>query len=283
MNNYQLNSGLDLYVVGSALQKALRRSEIEQSLYFARELEFEGHANYVWKRLFLSCLEDVGLASIEVLPEVYGMYKSYLQIKEVKKVGKKLSWLVLTRAIHLICDSTKNLAAYKAAIWIEDQFTPLDVKGKANILSLFDKNCHDKDEQAALNTMFNYMKKHRIQGIFEKMLEFSLVNCHYKVSNYISIAQEIYREMLNKGKYQMPFLTIMTMLLVRAVRHDKTINEYARKSIKGAYSFDIPDYAHDQTVGGYYNKESDRAIKEVVYKLDYFYHNYIKTKYVHSG
>lgn len=276
---FQLNSGLDLYVVGSSLQKSIRRSNIKQALYFSRELHIEGHDNYIWKRLAMCAIEDVGLANIDIVSELYGLHQSYIQITTIKKLGKQLGWFTITKAINLLCESTKNHAAYNALIWLEENNQPLQVKGKVKILSQFNSHCQVQDELEALNTMYAYMQKHRIQGIFDKMLEFSLVNCSNKVSNFIQYAQLFYREMLNKKKYQMPFVTMMTLVLVRASRQDKTINQLARESIKGIHTFDVPEYAYDQTVGCGMSKESDRIEKEVTYRADVIYKKFIQSKY----
>jgi hypothetical protein len=276
---FQLNSGLDLYVVGSSIQKSIRRSDVKQALYFSRELHIEGHDNYIWKRLVMCAIEDVGLANIDIMAELYGLHQSYLQINTIKKVGKKLGWFNISKAIVLLCNSMKNHAAYDALFFVENTNSPLEIKGKANILSQYNKNVLDRDELAALNTMYNYMQKHRIKGIFDKMLEFSLVNCSNKVSNFIQYSQLFYTQLLNKKKYQMPFVALITLVLVRASRQDKTINQYARESIKGQYSFSVPKYAIDQTVGAVRNKESDKLEKEVVYKHDAIYRKFKISKY----
>lgn len=48
--------------VVSALQKAIRRSDPEQSVYWAVELYESGYANWLWKRLRTICSEDIGPA-----------------------------------------------------------------------------------------------------------------------------------------------------------------------------------------------------------------------------
>lgn len=54
--------GFDAYEVVSALQKAIRRSNPEQAVFWAVELYESGYANWLWKRLRTICSEDIGPA-----------------------------------------------------------------------------------------------------------------------------------------------------------------------------------------------------------------------------
>ena len=54
--------GYRLDEVVSALQKSARRSDSDGALYWANELNISGHGGWAWRRLFVICSEDIGLA-----------------------------------------------------------------------------------------------------------------------------------------------------------------------------------------------------------------------------
>jgi replication-associated recombination protein RarA len=61
----------------SALQKAIRRGEERNALYWASELDLAGYANYVWKRLRIIASEDVGLADPLAAVQVRSLYENW--------------------------------------------------------------------------------------------------------------------------------------------------------------------------------------------------------------
>jgi len=66
------------YLVGevtSALQKSIRRSDEEQAVWWAAELDQSGFGSYCWNRLQVIMSEDVGVAWVEG-PAVIGALKA---------------------------------------------------------------------------------------------------------------------------------------------------------------------------------------------------------------
>jgi len=63
--------GHKLDEVVSALQKSVRRSDSDGALYWAWELNVSGYGAWAWRRLFVVCSEDLGLAE-PLAPAVVG-------------------------------------------------------------------------------------------------------------------------------------------------------------------------------------------------------------------
>lgn len=277
----QLNSGMDMLEVASSFQKYTKRGQVEQALYFARELYLEGHDNYIWKRIIVCALEDIGLANIDIFQEIYFLHQTYCQIKPMKKDGYVLGWFNITKAIHLICSSPKNGTAYRARVVLEYAQPKINIKGKKNLLTELSKNWEEKEEHSALSTMFNYLERHRMNGFFEEAFKFSLIKCSTKVSNFVRCCGLFFTEMLNKKKYQMQVTTIVTLVLCRASRNDNTLRELAAKSIKAVNTYDIPPFAKDHTTSEELGlvEESDLIKGEVLYKADAAYIDMIAPLY----
>ena len=54
--------GYEPHEVVSALQKAIRRGQVNAALYWAAEMEQSGYTTWLWKRLLMIASEDVGRA-----------------------------------------------------------------------------------------------------------------------------------------------------------------------------------------------------------------------------
>jgi len=59
--------GYPLDEVTSALQKCIRRGLEEEAMYWALELADSGYGQYLWKRLLIISVEDIGLADPQAL------------------------------------------------------------------------------------------------------------------------------------------------------------------------------------------------------------------------
>ena len=64
----------------SALQKAIRRSDDQQALYWAVELDRSGLGFYVWRRLLIICSEDIGLAEPELPAQIQALYQTWREM-----------------------------------------------------------------------------------------------------------------------------------------------------------------------------------------------------------
>jgi replication-associated recombination protein RarA len=95
----------------SALQKTIRRGLEEQAMYWAIELE-DGFHEYLWRRLQVISVEDIGIADPHVVLYVAEMRKLYLELrKEYDKAPEKKSRsfrMVLANAILAMCRASKS-------------------------------------------------------------------------------------------------------------------------------------------------------------------------------
>jgi hypothetical protein len=108
----KLRSGYDFGEVSSALQKCIRRGLEFEAMLWARILCDEGYDLYVWKRLCIIAVEDIGLAA----PMVSVVVNSLRQMWEAfRKKNKDGTWKqevnILGMAILLMCRSNKNRCA----------------------------------------------------------------------------------------------------------------------------------------------------------------------------
>lgn len=91
--------------VASALQKAIRRGNEREALFWASELDLAGYPGYVWKRLRIIASEDVGLADTEAVIAVRALYENWL---EHKKATKESEPLALIHAVLLLARAKKS-------------------------------------------------------------------------------------------------------------------------------------------------------------------------------
>ena len=80
--------------VASALQKAIRRGNEREALYWASELDLAGFGGYVWKRLRIIASEDVGLGDTEAVIAVRCLYENWLEAKKAKDESALPLWLL---------------------------------------------------------------------------------------------------------------------------------------------------------------------------------------------
>ena len=75
--------GYDFYEVTSAMQKAIRRSDLKLAGYFALELFESGFWLYLWKRLLTISAEDCyGILT----QEIYALFQGFLWVNEGKSI-----------------------------------------------------------------------------------------------------------------------------------------------------------------------------------------------------
>lgn len=96
-------NGYDFYECASALQKAIRRSDVKVAGYFALELWHSNYQNYVWKRLLTISAEDCyGL----ITHEIESLYNSHEIVNNKSKEPK--GRIFVSKAVILLCDVRKN-------------------------------------------------------------------------------------------------------------------------------------------------------------------------------
>ncbi len=107
----QTGQGYPFDEVASALQKSIRRGLELDAMYWAAEMETR-YPDYLWKRLQVISVEDIGIADMQVVLYVAEMRRLYQELKkEYDKTPKKRSRsfrMALGNAILALCRATKS-------------------------------------------------------------------------------------------------------------------------------------------------------------------------------
>lgn len=98
-------NGYDFFECTSSLQKAIRRGDENNALFFAVEMYDSGRAEYVWQRLFVMVSEDIGLANPELPQQIWSLYQMYLYLNGKSGEPEKLHF---THAVLLMVRSPKS-------------------------------------------------------------------------------------------------------------------------------------------------------------------------------
>lgn len=108
--DFQLRTkkGYDFFEITSAMQKCIRRGLEDKALYFTYELYQSGYEKYVWKRLLIISIEDIGMANPGVNITVKNLHDTFWLLIEKYKVGKDEALMCLTQAVMIMCRSTKS-------------------------------------------------------------------------------------------------------------------------------------------------------------------------------
>jgi replication-associated recombination protein RarA len=101
--------------VTSALQKAIRRGEEGDALFWATELELAGYGEYVWNRLRIISVEDVGVGEPQAVCQVaalYGFWSDRVKKEKaaLKNEGREIppeSRLYLIMAVQVLARAKK--------------------------------------------------------------------------------------------------------------------------------------------------------------------------------
>jgi replication-associated recombination protein RarA len=97
--------GYLLSEVVSALQKSIRRGLLDDSAYWAVELDLSGYSEYLWRRLRIITSEDVGPANPHLPATVNALYGWWQAAKAKRGSGAEL---FLMHALLLLCRSPKT-------------------------------------------------------------------------------------------------------------------------------------------------------------------------------
>lgn len=98
-------NGYLLSEVVSALQKAIRRGELDEAAYWASELDLSGYSEYLWRRLRIICSEDVGPANPHLPATVNALHQWWQGAKSRAGGGAEL---FIVHAVLLLCRSPKT-------------------------------------------------------------------------------------------------------------------------------------------------------------------------------
>lgn len=102
------NKGSHFYNLLSALQKSVRGSDVDASIYYLAHLLEIGDLTAVSRRLLVMAYEDVGLASPEVGPHVLAATEAAVRL------GMPEARIPLANAVIEMCLASKSNSAYKA-------------------------------------------------------------------------------------------------------------------------------------------------------------------------
>lgn len=107
----QTENGYPFGEVASALQKSIRRGMEEEAMYWAIELETR-FPDYLWKRLQIISIEDIGIADMKVVLYVAEMRRIYQELRkdyEKDPARKSRSFrMALSNAILSLCRAKKS-------------------------------------------------------------------------------------------------------------------------------------------------------------------------------
>ena len=89
----------------SALQKAIRRGQEEDAVYWALELAESGYDKYAWRRVFVILSEDVGLAWPEGPATIWALHQMALHLQAAAR-GRPAG-RCSSHAVMLLCRARK--------------------------------------------------------------------------------------------------------------------------------------------------------------------------------
>lgn len=94
--------------VASALQKSIRRGDVDQACYWAAELDLAGYANYAWKRLLVCATEDVSINERGLIADIKALHDIWLFVHDKNNVGNGRRPYMM--AVILLARAKKNRA-----------------------------------------------------------------------------------------------------------------------------------------------------------------------------
>lgn len=123
-NDYQIRTkkGYDFFEVASAFQKAIRRCDEKQAMYWAIELYESNYAKYAWKRMLIMSCEDVGLGSPFTNQVVWNLYQTYEWLVALKEHSRP-ELLPFTQAVlHLAhCHKSRYIDIAVTVYWAQHE------------------------------------------------------------------------------------------------------------------------------------------------------------------
>lgn len=101
-------NGRDFWEGSSSFQKAVRRGDEEEALYWAVEFyDRKNLTSYIWNRMFVMVSEDIGLANPQLPQQIWSLYGIYehFKSKNNKHEPEKLHYI---HAVLLLVRSPKS-------------------------------------------------------------------------------------------------------------------------------------------------------------------------------
>ncbi|SEC46244.1 MgsA AAA+ ATPase C terminal [Tenacibaculum sp. MAR_2009_124] len=100
-------NGYSYLEVVSTIQKAIRRGDEKNALFFSVEVVESGKDEALWRRLKVISSEDVGLATLSTPAILESLHVAYKEAKKQKKLSKP-ERLMITHAVLLLCRCKKS-------------------------------------------------------------------------------------------------------------------------------------------------------------------------------
>jgi hypothetical protein len=75
----------DFWEALSAFQKAIRRSQMDDALYWGVDLYLSGFARHVWQRMRIIASEDIGIADRNLPLTLDALYRTWLDLEGKSK------------------------------------------------------------------------------------------------------------------------------------------------------------------------------------------------------
>ena len=98
----------------SALQKSIRRSHLDDSLYWACEL-IEDYPHYLWRRLKVILSEDIGIAEPNLPATIHALHVT--SEAQRKEKGEQKGEMPTLHAVILLATAKKSRLVDNALIW----------------------------------------------------------------------------------------------------------------------------------------------------------------------
>ena len=125
MSRFQLRTvrGYGFGEVSSAMQKAIRRADVQLAGYWAIELWSSGFGNYVWKRLLTVSAEDCfGL----ITQEIKALHDSYQLVNKGIPASEAKGRIFISKAVIVLSLAKKNRDADHLQNFVYDQCKGID-------------------------------------------------------------------------------------------------------------------------------------------------------------
>lgn len=104
--NLITGKGYSLFEVSSALQKDIRRANERNALFWAYELERSNFGGYLWKRLLIIAMEDIGPADHDAIVRILALKTVYDELRKKKSKDAKLA--IVSAVIYLVrCNKSR--------------------------------------------------------------------------------------------------------------------------------------------------------------------------------
>lgn len=123
-------NGFDLFRVSSAMQKAIRRGQEREAMYWTVELSISGYEEYFWKRIAIIASEDVGFAN-PMLPILIDSLYNRFKINSKKQRGDGILFMTHATIACVRSPKSRMLDWAKCVYWENHENTKLDIPDEA--------------------------------------------------------------------------------------------------------------------------------------------------------